>query len=61
MKILLTESQAAERLGVRERTLREWRAKGISPKWLRMGRFVHYRAEDVSAWIESRVQGGCDV
>ncbi|MGQ0842538.1 MAG: helix-turn-helix domain-containing protein [Sporichthyaceae bacterium] len=49
----LTASQAAQRLGVAERTLRRWAvARKITP--IRNGRVVRYRLADVEALSERR-------
>lgn len=45
----------AERLGVAEKSLTNWRADGTGPPYVRAGRLIRYRAVDVDAWIESRI------
>jgi excisionase family DNA binding protein len=51
---LLTVSDAAQRLKVSESFLNKLRSQGGSPKYLRIGRAVRYRAEDLDAWAETR-------
>jgi excisionase family DNA binding protein len=46
----LTDVEVAARLGVSRYTVRSWRLKGTGPRFLKMGRAVRYRAEDVSAY-----------
>lgn len=46
----LTDIEVAERLGVSRFTVRSWRLKGTGPRFLKMGRAVRYRAEDVAAY-----------
>src|SRR4051794_8585309 len=44
---ILTDVEVAERLGVSRFTVRSWRLKGVGPRFLKMGRAVRYRSEDV--------------
>jgi excisionase family DNA binding protein len=46
----LTDIEVATRLGVSRFTLRAWRIKGHGPKFLKMGRAVRYRLEDVDEY-----------
>ncbi|MDG3014148.1 hypothetical protein [Speluncibacter jeojiensis] len=39
-------------------TLAVWRMKGAGPKFIRMGRHVRYRWEDVDAWLDALTEGG---
>lgn len=50
----LTDIEVATRLGVSRFTVRSWRLKGIGPRFLKMGRAVRYRPEDVREY-EQRV------
>jgi len=53
---LLTESQAAKRLGARPTTLNKWRTRNKGPAYLKLAGKVRYRAADIEAFIEgSRV------
>lgn len=47
---LLSAVQAAKRLGIHPGTLANWRAWGLGPKFVRIGRLVRYRLEDVKAF-----------
>lgn len=54
----LNEKQLAERWGMTARTLQGWRAKGIGPKFIRIGeRSIFYRIGDVEAYEASSVVG----
>jgi excisionase family DNA binding protein len=53
-KRILTDVEVAERLGVSRFTVRSWRLKGVGPRFLKMGRAVRYRSEDVDDY-ERRV------
>ena len=46
-KRTLTEVEVAARLGVSRFTVRSWRLKGFGPRFLKMGRAVRYRPQDV--------------
>ncbi len=50
----LTDVEVATRLGVSRFTVRSWRLKGGGPRFLKMGRAVRYRPEDVREY-EQRV------
>jgi predicted DNA-binding transcriptional regulator AlpA len=49
--ILFDQGQVAQRLGVSIRSLERWRMTGDGPRYIKMGRQIRYRAEDVEAWI----------
>jgi predicted DNA-binding transcriptional regulator AlpA len=53
-KRTLTDIEVAARLGVSRFTVRSWRLKGVGPRFLKMGRAVRYRPEDVQEY-EQRV------
>ena len=53
----LTDIEVAVRLGVSRFTVRAWRLKGVGPRFLKMGRAVRYRPEDVQEY-EQRVLVG---
>lgn len=55
---LLNEHAVAEVLGVSVATVRRWRLLQKGPKFLKLGALVRYRADDVTAWLESRPTGG---
>ena len=46
-KRTLTDVEVAARLGVSRFTVRSWRLKGLGPRFMKMGRAVRYRLEDV--------------
>jgi predicted DNA-binding transcriptional regulator AlpA len=50
-KRMLTDIEVAARLGVSPFTVRSWRLKGVGPKFLKMGRAVRYRPEDVDEYV----------
>jgi excisionase family DNA binding protein len=46
----LKDVEVAERLGVSRFTVRSWRLKGVGPRFLKMGRAVRYRSQDVDEY-----------
>lgn len=52
---LLDQGAVAAVLGVSPRTLEGWRHHGGGPKFVKLGRRVVYRHEDILEFIESRV------
>ncbi len=46
------EAQAASYLGMQVGTLRQWRFKSVGPVYLKIGRAVRYRQEDLDAYLE---------
>jgi len=60
-KRTLTDVEVAARLGVSRFTVRSWRLKGLDPRFLKMGRAVRYRPQDVDeyerqALVETQAQ-----
>jgi excisionase family DNA binding protein len=52
---LLNETRAAEYLGLSVRTLQAWRVRGGGPVFVKLGRAVRYRPDDLNAWITERM------
>lgn len=53
-KDLLNIDELASYLGVKPRTVIEWRARGIGPHRIRVGRRTFFRRSDVAAWLATR-------
>ena len=51
---LLTPAEVAERLRVSTRTLEFWRHQGRGPAFVRVGKRVRYRPDDVEGFIEGQ-------
>lgn len=51
---LLSETPAADYLDASPLTLRDWRKRGRGPAFVKIGRNVRYRREDLDAYIEAR-------
>ena len=55
----MTPEQVAAYLGVSIETLNVWRCtKRYNLPYVKAGRLVRYRIEDVEAFVSSRVRGG---
>jgi predicted DNA-binding transcriptional regulator AlpA len=53
----LNEHEVAPIIGVRVKTLRNWRVQGLGPRFVRTGRkLVRYRLSDVLAWQEANLR-----
>ena len=50
----LDKNAAAKEVGCAPRTLDNWRSQGRGPRFIRVGRLVRYRLEDLEAYLESR-------
>ena len=59
---LIDTVQLAEYLGNEVNTCEGWRLKGIGPQYIKVGRLVRYRIENVDQWIESQTRNStCEV
>lgn len=50
----LSTKEAADYLGVSERTLIRWRVGRVGPAWTYAGRQVRYRPEDLDRYLEAK-------
>ena len=50
--MLLSTKQAARMIGVSDRTLEDWRLRGIGPRFVKIGRLVRYRPADVVSFVD---------
>lgn len=59
---LVSTAEAAQRLGVKEQTLRSWRSKGRGPAYVPFGKnTVKYDLRDLDQWVADHKRGGSDV
>jgi hypothetical protein len=58
---LLTPQALSEHLGVPTTTLANWRYLHRGPAYVRVGRHVRYRLEDVIAWTTAQLHGSVEV
>ena len=50
---LLNERVLATHLNVTVKAVQAWRQRGGGPKFVRVGRAIRYRPEDVQVWLEA--------
>lgn len=56
---LATEEELASYLSKPRGTLRNWRYRGIGPRWHRLeGGDIRYRWDDVEQWLNAQASGG---
>ena len=53
----LTVPEAASYLGLAVSTLNKWRVYGGGPRFLKLGRAIRYRAQDLELWLEAQLVG----
>lgn len=54
---LLTPEEAAGMLRIpSHRTMERWRAEGTGPAFVKVGRRVAYRRQDLHTWLDQRVR-----
>ncbi|MFF7734252.1 helix-turn-helix domain-containing protein [Streptomyces sp. NPDC007984] len=65
MHELVTPEKLAGELGVTEKTLAQWRTKGMGPLYTKLGgtgqtNHVRYRRADINAWLDAQpvMRGG---
>ena len=58
MRPLLNDKEAAVVLGVGLSTLQRWRVTCDGPPFVKMGRTVRYRPEDIDQYVAVRVKRG---
>jgi hypothetical protein len=51
---------AADELGLSPRTLEGWRRRGEGPAYLKFGRRVKYRPEDIEAYKAARLRANLE-
>lgn len=54
---LASASEVSEYLQVPLNTVYQWRARGVGPRAVRVGRYLRYRWEDVDSWLEQQAEG----
>ena len=51
---LLTPQEVAKALNMKTSSMATWRVKGIGPKFLKCGKSIRYRPEDVDSWLANQ-------
>ncbi|WEV65608.1 helix-turn-helix domain-containing protein [Bifidobacterium sp. ESL0764] len=49
---------AQKYIGVSAGTLRNWRSRGLGPRYIKYGRMVRYRIADLNKYVEKHMVGG---
>jgi excisionase family DNA binding protein len=57
-KNLTNEHEVASLLGVSVATVRRWRLLKTGPRFIKIGRLVRYKPEDLEDWLQSRPSAG---
>ena len=55
LRVALTTREAAQYLGLAVSTLNKWRCHGGGPEFLKLGRAVRYRRDDLDRFLEARM------
>ena len=50
----ISSAELADQLNISIPTLARWRANKRGPRWIRVGRSIRYRTEDIEAWLQQR-------
>ena len=56
MTTLLTEREAAALLHVTVKAVQGWRYRGNGPRFVKVGRCVRYRLEDLQAFVQAALR-----
>jgi excisionase family DNA binding protein len=56
---LLDTAAVVAWLDVPARTVEDWRHRGGGPRFVKVGRHVRYRREDVTHWLNAHTRAGC--
>jgi hypothetical protein len=51
---LVPPTDVAKHIGVPAKTLAQWRYLGQGPRFIKIGRHVRYRWQDVEAWLAAQ-------
>lgn len=51
-RIVLTNKEAARKLGISHRTLEDWRLTNRGPRFVKLGRLVRYRLDDLLDFMD---------
>ncbi len=57
MSAALDTHEAARRTGLASSTLRKLRLTGEGPRFMKLGRAVRYREDELNAWLAARTIG----
>jgi len=55
LRLVMNDVEAAEVLDMAPTTLRKWRSTGQGPSYLKLGKNVRYRLEDLNAYLQKQM------
>lgn len=58
---LMTPSDVAQVLGVKAKTLANWRVAGTGPQFVKVGGLVRYRRSTIEAWLVAQERSSTTV
>ena len=53
---MIDTRELAAKIRTQPNTIEGWRLQGVGPRFIKCGRLVRYRIEDVEAWIEEQTR-----
>ena len=56
MMNILRTTEAAQYVGLQKSTLEAWRVRGSGPVFVKLGKAVRYRKEDLDAFLKSSLR-----
>ena len=54
--MMLRTTEAAGYIGLKKSTLEAWRVRGDGPQFLKLGKAVRYRKEDLDDFVNARIR-----
>ncbi len=55
LRLVMNDVEAAEALDMAPTTLRKWRTTGRGPAYIKLGKNVRYRLEDLTAYLQKQM------
>ena len=55
LRLVMNDVEAAEILDMAPTTLRKWRTNGQGPSYIKLGKNVRYRMEDLTAYLQKQM------
>ena len=53
---LLDDRELSRRLNIARQTIQGWRHRKVGPPFVRVGRRIRYRLDDVNNWLNARTE-----
>ena len=55
---LMNEAEFCAMVQIEPATARNWRWRGVGPRFFRVGKLIRYRVSDVELWLADNAVGG---